>query len=456
MKEFQILIALIGLLCSPSFFYDSGYAQGFRAGVARRDITPTEPIYLSGYASRNKASEGVDQPIFARALAIEDSQGTKVVLVTIEVVGVTREFTESIADRLKTEHGIKRECFMMIASHTHNGPAVYGNLGALLNVSAPDESVIKRHTAKMADQVVAAASEALAKLEPARLMFGHGKATFGVNRRVFKPAGVDFGANPDGLVDPDVPVLKIEDPDGRVRAVLFGYACHGTTLGGDYYLIGGDWPGYAQKYLETAYPGAAALFLTGCGADADPQPRRKAVYVPQHGLEAAGAVAAALSQPMTLIHGPLRAAFDRVLLEQATPPSREEFQKRLKDNDVFIQRHAQRNLDRLARGEELTRSYASPVQAWRFGADLTLVALGGEVVVDYVLRLKRELGGEKLWVAAYANDVFAYIPSTRILLEGGYEADFSMIYYDFPTRWAMNVEETLIKAVHELVSRTQD
>jgi hypothetical protein len=168
----------------------------------------------------------------------------------------------------------------------------------------------------------------------------------------------------------------------------------------------------------------------------------------------AGAVATTLSQKMNPIHGPLRSALERVTLEQASPPSREEFEKRLNDKDVFIQRHARRNLDKLDRGEKLTASYDSPVQVWRFGNDLTMVALGGEVVVDYALRLKRELGNDKVWAVAYANDVFAYVPSARILLEGGYEAEYSMMFYDFPNRWATSVEETLIKAVHELVNRT--
>jgi neutral ceramidase len=454
MRLVRVLMSSLSLLLIAFFSPSSAPAQDFRAGVAKRDITPEGPIYLSGYGSRNKPSEGIDQPIFVRALAIEDSKGAKGVLVTVELVGMTRELTESIADRLKTELGIDRDHFMMVASHTHNGPAVYGNLIGLFGLSEPDEAKVKRHTEKMTEEIFNAASEALHRLEPVRLTFGHGKAHFAVNRRIFTAKGVEFGANLDGPVDHDVPILRIESPNGDLRAVVFGYACHGTTLRGDYYLLGGDWPGYAQKYLELAYPGATALFITGCAGDADPQPRGKIAQTREHGLEMAGAVASVFSHSMNAIHGPWRAAFSRVTLEQGTPPSQEEFKRRLQDPDVHVQKHAQRNLDRLARGEELAKSYAAPIQVWRFGDDLTLVALSGEVVVDYALRLKRELGSEKLWVAAYANDVFAYIPSNRVLIEGGYEAEWSMVYYDFPTRWATTIEDTLIKTVHELYERT--
>jgi neutral ceramidase len=455
MRIFQTLVSLIGLLWVLVVGSGAMHAQDFRLGAAKRDITPTEPIRLSGYASRTKPSEGVDQPIFARVLAIEDSTGAKNVLVTVELLGVTRGFTESIADRVRTQFGIERSRFMIVASHTHNGPTLHASIDGQLTLTPQEQEVIKRHTERMAGQIFEAASEALSRLEPVRLSFGHGRAGFAVNRRIFTPDGVKFGANPDGPVDHDVPVLRAETLDGQPRAIVFGYACHGTTLGGEFNLIGGDWPGYTQKALEQAYPGAMALFVTGCGADADPQPRRKAVYVAEHGLEMAGAVTAALSRGMTSVRGPVRAAFERVTLAQATLPSQEDYQKRLKDKDVFVQQHARRNLEKLARGEKLAASYDCPLQVWRFGNDLTLVALGGEVVVDYALRLKRELGSDKLWVAAYANDVFAYVPSTRILLEGGYEADYSMFFYDFPTRWATNVEETLIKAVRELTGRTE-
>jgi len=295
----------------------------------------------------------------------------------------------------------------------------------------------------------------MVNLRPAQLSFGRGNATFAANRRVFRPSGVQFGVNPDGLVDHDVPVLRVESMDGKALAILFGYACHCTTLNGDHYRVGGDWAGYAQEYLETAHPGVTAMFVTGCSADSNPEPRGKVEFARQHGLNIAGAVAAVLTRPMTPVTGSTKAAFEHVDLPLADPPSREEFAKRLTDKSEFIRRHAQRQIDMLDRNQPLMKNYPCPVQVWRFGNDLTMVAIGGEVVVDYVLRLKRELGAEKLWVAGYANDVFAYVPSVRILTEGGYEADFNLIYYGLPTRFAPAVEDTLVRSVHELVQRVK-
>jgi len=315
--------------------------------------------------------------------------------------------------------------------------------------------VVKAYTQRLPQAALDAATAALKEMKPAQLSFGRGKATFAVNRRVFRAGGVGFGANPDGVVDHDVPILRIEDGNGTIRAIVFGYACHCTTLVGNHYGISGDWAGFAQDYLERAHPEATAFFVTGCGADADPQPRGKLDLARQHGLEMAGAVTQALNGKRTPVTGHLRTAFDRVDLPLAKPPTREEFEKRLKDPSVFIQRHAARQLRILEKDGQLPSGYPCPVQVWQLGKDLTLIALGGEVVVDYALRLKRELSPGDIWMAGYSNDVFAYVPSLRILIEGGYEADFAMIYYGLPTRFGNAVEDVLVKKVHELVRKVR-
>ena len=447
---------VMGTIAAAVAVRASAEDQDYKAGVSRVDITPDGPIWLSGYGNRNKPSEGVEQRLFAKALAIEDSAGAKSVLVTADLIGFPAEFTEALAERLKREFGIARERFMLVASHTHTGPVVYNSLGGMFDLKGPDAEAVESHTALVADRMVRLVAEALGRLEPVRLAFAHGRATFAANRRVYRPSGVQFGVNPDGAVDHDLPVLRVQGTDGKIRAIVFGYACHCTTLGGDYYRICGDWAGYAQEYIELAHPAATALFVTGCGADSNPEPRTGIHFTRQHGLHMAGAVAAVLTRPMTAVAGPIRAAFDRAPLPFAEPPSREEFERRLSDRNAFIQRHARRQLDRMDRNEPFPKSYPCPVQAWRFGNDLTLVAIGGEVVVDYALRLKREWGAEKLWVAGYANDVFAYVPSVRILHEGGYESDFNLIYYGLPSRFAPAVEDTLVQAVHDVVRHTDE
>lgn len=134
----------------------------------------------------------------------------------MEVVGVTRELTETLAERLRVQFGIERSRFMIVASHTHSGPTLHASIGGQLTLSPQETAVIQRHTEKIREQVFEAVSEALGKLQPARLSFGQGKAGFAMNRRIFSPTGVRFGANPDGLVDHSVPVLRAETAEGEV------------------------------------------------------------------------------------------------------------------------------------------------------------------------------------------------------------------------------------------------
>ena len=257
--------------------------------------------------------------------------------------------------------------------------------------------------------------------------------------------------NPQGPIDPDVPVLKVTAPDGRVRAVLAGYACHNTTLTGEFYQITGDYAGYAQADLEKAYPGATALFLQLCGGDQNPNPRSTMPLAQQHGAALAAEVKRVLDGRLAPVRGPIRAAFQIVDLGFAYH-TRQQFESRLGEKNVWRVRHARAMLRTYDEGHPI-RTYPYPVQALAFGKALTLLALGGEVVVDYDLRVKKEFGATGMIVAGYSNDVMAYIASKRVLKEGGYEADDSMIYYGQPGPWADEVEERIFTTIQQVMKR---
>ncbi len=162
-----------------------------------------------------------------------------------------------------------------------------------------------------------------------------------------------------------------------------------------------------------------------------------------------------LRAKMKPVGGPLRIAFDYVDVPFQKPPSREEFEQRLNDRDPARRRHARYMLDILARDGKLPDRYPYPISVWQFGRDLTFLALAGEVVVDYSLRFKSQYGWSNLWVAGYSNDVFAYIPSLRVLKEGGYEGGGAMIGYGQPGPFGAAIEETIAEKVDELIKRTR-
>jgi neutral ceramidase len=426
-------------------------AADYKAGIGRIIITPDKPIYMSGYANRDHPSEGAIHDLWAKALVIEDHKGNRVVIVTTDLIGLPRSISDIVAARAEKEYGIDRAQLVLNSSHTHTGPLIRHNLETMFELSPDDSQVVTDYAATLTEKLVMVVGAALKDLAPANVWFGNGRATFAINRRESTPKGVIIGENSAAPTDPDVPVLKVTAPDGKLRAVLFGYACHNTTLTGQFYRISGDYAGFAQIAIEEANPGAAALFMMLCGADQNPHPRSTLELARQHGTELAAEVSRVLGEKLTRVHGTMRAAFQITELGFA-PQSREAFEARLQETNVWRVRHAKAMLRLYDDGNPIRR-YSYPVQAIQFGKDLTLVALGGEVVVDYVLRIKREFGSKGIIVAGYSNDVMSYIPSLRVLKEGGYEADQSMIYYGLPGPYDEQVEDHIMTTVQQVMKR---
>jgi hypothetical protein len=427
-------------------------AADYKAGIGRIIITPEKPIYMSGYAGRDHPSEGAIHDLWAKALVIEDPKGARVVIVTTDLIGLPRGVADIVAARIQKDYGIERPHLVLNSSHSHTGPLIQHNLETMFDLSPADAQVVAEYAASLTDKLVAVVGAALKDLAPAELSFGNGRATFAINRRANTPNGVKIGENPKGPSDPDVPVLKVTAPDGKLRAVLFGYACHNTTLTGQFYKLSGDYAGFAQLAVERAHPGATAMFVMLCGADQNPHPRSTIELAEQHGASLGAEVDRVLAEKLQRVRGPVRAAFQIVDLNFAPLP-REAFESRLNESNVYRVRHAKAMLKLSDDRSPLLVRYPYPVQAVQFGKDFTFVALGGEVVVDYVLRIKREFGGKGIIVAGYSNDVMSYIPSLRVLKEGGYEANDSMIYYGLPGPYDEQVEDRIMTTVHQVMKR---
>lgn len=445
MSPIMHLLSLL-LLCALAV-----QAAGYRAGTGRVDITPEGPIFLSGYAARTKPSEGVYERIWAKALAIEDSRGNTAVIVTTDLIGLPRQLSEEVAARVLKDYKLERSQLLLNSSHTHTGPVVGNNLISMWDLPEAETERIRAYSRRLVDELVTVIGAAMGARKPARLAFGEGTVGFAVNRREFAKDAVRIGVNRQGPVDHSVPVVEVRGEDGDLLAVLFGYACHNTTLGGDVYEVGGDYAGRAQTVFERKHPGVTAMFLMLCGGDANPNPRGKTDHVEQYGTALAGEVDRVLGTKLAPLDGRLRTAFLTTQLPFRLH-TRDQFEAEVNDSNV-ARRNRARAMLRAYDERRPVRSVLYPVQAIRFGSSLTLLALGGEVVIDYTLRAKKEFPRERLIVAGYSNDVMCYIPSKRVLLEGGYEADSSMIYYGQPGPFAEKVEEVLFSTIRQVMRR---
>jgi Neutral/alkaline non-lysosomal ceramidase, N-terminal len=423
-------------------------AAEFRAGTASAKITPKIPLMMAGYASRTKPCETTNHELYVKALALQSGSGKPFVLLTSDLCGIPRSLSTAVCAAVEKKTGIPRAQLLLSCSHTHCGPVVRDNLFDMYDMPADQPAKIAAYTEMLRDAMIDTMVRAVADLQPATLATGFGTARFAMNRREAKGKGISIGSNPEGPVDHDVPVLKIVDAAGKLKAVVFGYACHNTTL--SFFEWCGDYAGFAQIEIEKKHPGALAMFWIGCGADANPMPRGKLEHAQQYGKELAIAVAEMLPKTTPLTAAP-EARYSEIALSYDTIPGRAAWEAEAAATTFAVKQRAKKMLAILDAGKAIPTEYPHyPVQVWKFGDQLTWVALGGEVVIDYNRRIKKELPGTNVWIAGYTNDVVAYIPSVRILKEGGYEADSSQIYYGQPARWAPTIEEAIVAKVKEL------
>ena len=438
---------------SGTFAADGGGQElNWQAGIGRRVITPKTPVWLAGYGTK-RVPDGKIHDLWVKVLALRASDGKTVVLATTDHMGMSKTIYESLYARLNRGFSLDRSEFMLTFSHNHCGPILKDDLVDYYPLDDKQRRLVAEYSDWMEDQVVKAVGEALENLRPARLLKGEGKCTFAVNRRENPEAEVPKmlaeGTPLKGVVDHYVPVLAVKGKGGKLLGVLFGYACHPTTL--SFKTWCGDYPGFAQINLEANHPGASAMFFNACGGDQNPIPRRKVELCKRYGKMLSDAVEEVLSKPMQPVSGRLQSAFEFVDLRYEELVTREKLLPVANGRSALHARWAKRYLKMIEQKVTFPTSYPYPVQAWQIGDELLLIGIGGEAVVDYSLRFKREFG-PTTWVCGYANDMAAYIPSRRVWEEGGYEGGRHLDEYGRPAwRWAADVEDRVAGAVHRVV-----
>lgn len=445
-------ILLLILAVSPASAADDAAQPHWKAGLAKAVITPETGVWLAGYGSK-RAPLGKLHDIWMKALALEDHNGKRIVLITSDFQGVPKVMSDPAFAQLKAKYGLERDQVMITFSHNHCGPRLGDDLVDYYPVEAAQVELVNEYTQLMIAKLVTMVGEALDGLKPATLRQGQGETTFAVNRRNNKEAEVPEllakGEPLVGPVDHSVPILTVTRPDGEVEVVLFGYACHPTTL--SIPMWNGDYPGFAQLELETAHPGLTAMFVNTCGGDQNPLPRRTVELAEKYGHMLAVAVEEAMAQPLTPVSPGLRTAFEHVEIDYLNVVTREELTALLEHKHAIRSRWAARMLAKLDAGEEFPKSYPYPVHAWRLGEEMLVIGTGAETVVDYALRFKKEFG-PGTWVCGYADDMISYIPSRRVWEEGGYEGGSNLFEYGRPAfRWAGDIEDRIAASVHKLV-----
>lgn len=454
-----VILMTFGLLVHFSFTALAEEAH-WNAGMMGADVVPEEPIMLAGYSSRSEPFTGVLDRLQVKALALEDDKGTRVLLITADLIGFSAEVGDPIRARIAAETKIPRENILLNASHTHAGPALLLRRSDDSTTTEDQAAKSIAYTRKLQDTCVHLGTGAIRGLAPARLSVGSGVVNFPMNRREFTDKGVILGVNPRGPVDRGVSVLRIDRPDGSLMGVLFRASCHNTTFGSKDNQVSADFAGYAQAIIEKDLRPNMAMFMQGLAGDTNPYPnsindpaKRPAVEIArEHGEELGREVIRVLQGgKLKPVNGPLTTAYGTAELPLQKRPSKEELEKLSTGAGSWKKWVVGRMLADATANQPPQTHYASPVSVWQFGNDLTIVGLSGEVVVDYAHLIEEAIGPLNLWPAAYCHDTFGYVPSARVLREGGYET--RGLYSGGIGFFAPEAETVLVDKVRELAKQ---
>jgi hypothetical protein len=416
--------------------------------AAKACVTPDEPVFLAGFGTRDRKCDGVLDDLFVKVAVLEE--GDRLVIITIDALGGDRSFVSGIRQALEERFGFRPEQVLLNFSHTHcsvflTGESPEGRRGgySLGQERWPERDEDTdyrediRYFGRLRSVIVELTGQCLASLTEGTVIVSKGISYAGISRRLITQDGVQMKPNPEAEIDKDLFVLQLLDQVGTCRAVLFSYACHPTCIGGNH--ISAEFVGEACRELEASLPGAAALFLQGCAADVRPSlsvngDRFKTCTV-QEMRNAGKALAADVVQTITATRpaqliGPLAARELQIRL--FTEPWGLEQLQAIADDETktAYKRRAAKRAIQAAQEGRVRQALPYTVQCWELGDRLTLVALEGEVPAEYALTIKRMLAGANndTIVLAYSNGVPTYIPSRRILKEGGYEAEAFILH----------------------------
>lgn len=417
------------------------------AGVAKADITPPVGMLMSGYAARKTPAVGVHDELYTVALYLTDGD-MEAGLITADLIGISDEGTAYVRQLCASLSGVPAENILIACSHTHGGPQI-----GLRRKDETDDQLKQAYDTILAHKMAGALSEAKLKATPVRLGYGRQDCSVAMNRRERRPDGtIILGVNPEGPTAPYTDVIRLDRLDsGEPMALLFCYACHGTTLGGDNLLYTADYPGAAKRFIERQFPSTLALFVAGCSGDINPYPRGNFDLCERHGRRLGCAVMqAALDIEEMVEEAHIAVARHEFALQLEEPPSLEEARERLAqirakaDEEIAKARQAAsgKPVDErkalnwftaraLKGAEELVKALEQgktdlsiPVetQALAIG-DCAIVGLPGEIFVKIGLAIAEKSPFARTIPVSHANGAIGYVPTADQVPLGGYEVE---------------------------------
>jgi hypothetical protein len=416
-------------------------------GIACCDITPSTPVWLTGYGNRDRKSEGVYQNLKAGAVYIRGDSDA-VLILTADHIGYGSTYAAMAKAEIAQATGLLPRQIVLTATHTHCAP--------FFSPWIMPGQIEPEYASFLLDRLVEVAVGACSKAVAGHLAWSRGRSAFGVNRRFPDgKGGVRFAPNPDGPIDRDLDTLWFYGEKEGLLGSLSVFGCHPTSLGG--YLIGGDYPGFLCQTLEEE-TGAPALFATGCAGDVRPWyegeedgfPRPSLDQLAKAGKDMAAEVLAAAKEPLAADDLRIDGAFHP--LAYAPRPDAAALAAAAADTANPRRRDWGRLMQRQNAAGPLPATCPQEIQLLRFNPDFNAVFLGGEILSEIGLHLKEALQPATSITVAYANGLIAYVPSENAYDLGGYEVDGSHMYFLRPAPFAKDTESRILACSRRLAA----
>ena len=402
-----------------------------QVGASIIDITPPNGIAMAGFAARTEVAKGDHDALTVRALVVDDTA-----IVTVDVIGIDA----NLSARARARASLPDQAITITATHTHGGPV---SMPGRLSAKADHAFILC-----LEDAVVKAVDLAIVNQKPARLLGGIGvEPGFASNRRRL-----------DGPVDTGIPILRFESVEGSTIAILVSYACHPVVLGADNLSWTGDYPHFVRKKLETTFPGAIAIFATGCAGDVNTghsaaaslsllaTPERSFAKAKEIGFGIANSV---IDARLTDVSGNVghSEVFADICFEQREQEAPDILAKswRLAAKDTSSLEVIWANWAEKHMGRDLSPLKAR-ITALKWGS-VGIIALPGEIFAETALEIREKLAQkDPLFILAYADDNPGYIPPESDYLRGGYEIDEAHRFYGLGATIAPKTAEHLAEA----------
>jgi neutral ceramidase len=459
-------------------------AATVQIGTFSTSITPPLGIRLQGSISRDQPAWRVMDDLYVQVLLLE-SGPERFVLVTCDLIEFNAAFVDQLRAQAQQCFGIPAPNLMLCPSHTHTGPPTI-RLGSLV----PDPEYLGLLGKKILGGIFSAGR----RLQGVRVSAGRGRAErVGINRRLPTAKGIRQIPNPNGPVDPEVLVIRFDDPQGRPVAAIVNFATHPTTLGVHVHEVSADYPGRMRRVVQAAYNGGlsvhfiqgacgdvkAAAFgedgnfregeqedidrlgrilageviktLEGCRPVRSLQMRTALKRIPFHYRELPG-----VAELARLVE------FHRRELERWTNPDRETLEgadwedrhiNRVAMHQDMV-RWAEEMLQRARQGGLADHAFGD-LQAVTLGDEVALLGVPGELFSEIGMQLKQRSPVPFTCVCAYTNGSLGYLPSRRAIEDGGYEVSDAYKLYGFPACFHPDTEEMLYREAAALLSSLQ-